>query len=136
MTGKTYEEIYGVEKALEMKKQKSQQSLGRKMTIAAIQKLKNVKRTPEWNLKNSLYQKNKKLSLNTRQKISDFMRSDKNPCLEKTRYQFFNDKTNELIWATKHEMRKIYKINMVHKIIRDITKFSMNWKYTGHFIAS
>jgi len=33
-------------------------------------------------------------------------------------------------------MRKIYKINMVHKIIRDITKFSMNWKYTGHFIAS
>jgi hypothetical protein len=114
--GKTYKEIYGEEKGKEI-----------------INKLSNRTFSDEHKKNISLSKKGIKISEETKQKISIFFKNDcLNPNIDQTLYEFINKNTNEIICARKIDMKKKYKCNTIHRVVRDKTKSCKGWMFTGN----
>ena len=132
MRGKTYEEAFGEEKAKELKELRAKNRRGKKHDNKTIEKLK-YKKSEEHKKKISLAKVGKPITKEAKDKISNFFSNDLlNPRVDQTLYEFVNIKTKIKIYARRIDMKKIYKCNTIHKVIRDTEKSSKGWKFTGN----
>ena len=96
MKGKTYEEIYGEEKAKELKELRRIGSTDKLLSAETKQKISEAakNRTPEHREKLSLVRKGKPLAEETKRKLSEhFSNPDLNPKVHQTLYTFYNINT-------------------------------------------
>jgi group I intron endonuclease len=111
--GKTYEELYGVEKAKELKEKKRLATLGKKLTDDVKEKIregnKGKKVSDETKLKQSNANKGKKVSDETKQKIS------------KSVSNFFLNEENRKKMSDKHK-GKVLSDETKHKISESVKK--------------
>jgi len=138
--GKTYEEIYGEEKAKKLREMRASTRKGKSLgEIIGEERAKIIREkasksvhSKEWNKKISDSKKGQKMSDECRQKIRDCMSNDlKNPCVNQKLYRFKNAETGEVIEARRFDMKKKYGCNTIHLIMRDKTKSSKGWSYIG-----
>jgi len=137
LKGKTYEEMYGKEKAKELKEKRSlfmkgktlEEKLGFEKSHKMINDLKNRIFTDDWKKKISDSKKGKKPSKESIEKIKKFFSNDKlNPHVHQDLYEFENIYTGEKIISRKYDMKKKYNCNCIHKVI-DGRYFQNNgWK--------
>jgi len=107
LRGKTYEEVFGKEKAEELKKGRSKAHKGKVVSKETKEKLSKVKRTKEWNKKNSKANKGRKLSKELIERTTAHMKDDKiNPHVNQTVFIFKNKNTQEVIHCRMVDLRK------------------------------
>lgn len=140
LKGKTYEEMYGFEKAQELKALRKQNREGKTAEeIYGVKRAKEIKKkisnrfiSEECRRKNSEWHKGRKLDEEHRQKIKEFMSNDKkNPSVNQTLYRFKNVKTGEIVVARQYDMEKRYGCVLIHRIMRDKTKTTKGWSFLG-----
>lgn len=111
--GKTYEELYGIEKANELKEKKRLANLGKKLSNEVKEKISNgnkgKKVSDETKQKQSVANKGKKISDETKQKIS------------KSVSNFFSNKENRDNLSKKHK-GKILSDETKQKISKSLKK--------------
>lgn len=140
MKGRTYEEIYGIEKAKDLKIQRSLSRKGKKLEeflkdptkAEELRRSSARPRTPEWRAKISKSRKGYHITEATRDKLQAFLRDNlKNPAVDQTLYKFENVHTGEIVIARQIDMKKQYKCCLMHRIMRDKTKTSKGWRLVG-----
>lgn len=138
LKGKTYEEIYGEEKAKKLKERRSTDRKGKKLEeIYGIERAEEIRAkisnrviTDECRSKNSKAHKGVHISEKTKQRIKEYMSDDKkNPNVDQTEYEFKNIYTGEIIKARKFDMRKIYGCVLMHKVIRGERFHNRGWSF-------
>ena len=135
--GKTYEEIYGKEKADWLKQQRSISSKGKTLEERfGTEKAKKMRKTLslpksiESKLKISKTKKGIPITEEHRLKIKKFMSDNsKNPHIDQTLYEFENIYTGEKIKARRWDMKHKYKCNSIHKLIDGRYKVNNGWKF-------
>ena len=131
MKGKTYEEIYGEEKAKELKENRSKSSKGRKWSEDTRELMKDAfekRNTPEWREKISLSKKGIALSEETKNKISQFFsNSYLNPNVDQRYFTFKNVKTNEVVIKRKYDMKKEYGCSAIHRLFNGKATICKDW---------
>ena len=138
MHGKTYEEIYGSDKSIQLKRLRSENMKGSYEEKYGDKKAKEMKRNLSerkmtWGDKISKANKGIKLTQVRKDKVKAFMGNDKlNPNVDQTLYEFKNKITGECLYARKYDMKRKYKCNSIHRIIRDTTKSCKGWMFTGN----
>lgn len=142
LKNKTYEEIYGIEEAKELKRKRSEARKGKKIeeickgdTANILKnKLSNRIFSKEWRKKLSEAAKNKTLAKETKAKISNFMSNrDLNPRVDQKLYIFEHKDTKERIIKRKIDMKKDYGCNCIHKVIRRERFHNMGWTFISEF---
>lgn len=131
LSGKTYEDFYGVEKSNVLKEQRSQSLKNRKITDETKLKLSSRVITDEWKQKISISNKGKTRTQEVKENISKQMSGLKHPRSDKKLYIFFNKSLNLTLIKTKYEMKKMYNMNSIHRIMQDKTKSCKGWNCLG-----
>jgi len=128
MKNKTYEEVYGSDKAKELKLARSISSSMRVVTEITKQKMKNRIFTSLHKTRISLAKRGIKQSNYTKQKIHKYMSSDKHPNIDPIYYMFKHD-DGKIIKARKVDMRRIYNCNssVLALIVRGIRHKHKGW---------
>ena len=124
MTGKTYEEIYGKDKADELKRSRKKTSKERIVSQETKEKMSNVIHTKKWNDKISKSKTGIKNSQEANKKISEYMSNpDKNPNVDQTLYIFYHKEFGEIV-ARKYDMKKKYDCKTIHRVVSGVNKHS------------
>lgn len=127
--GKTYEEIYGIDKAKELKLNRSLSRKGKVVSEETKQKLRKRIINEEWRYKLSIAKKGKKLSKETTEKIKRIMKNTiLNPNVDQKFYYFYNTKTLKTICCRKIDA-KCYGINQAIHLIRGDIKQYKDWVF-------
>lgn len=120
MFNKTYEELYGEEKAKELKEQRRLSGLKRKHSQKTIKKMKKRIFSKEHRKKISDSKKGKAISEITINKIKKTKsNSYLNNNVDQTLYKFYHE-DGRIVYLRKYDMKKIYKCNSIHKLIKGI----------------
>jgi hypothetical protein len=129
LKGKTYKEILGESRSVDLKKLRSKKL--KQTWELNYEKMKTglINRKITWGNKIS----NSKLGISIsdihRKKLKEFFGDDKlNPKVDQTLYEFENVETGERIKARKIDMIKIYKCNRIYKLMKGETKICKGWK--------
>lgn len=129
--GKTYEELYGKERAEEYKKLRSENRLGKKNTFDQNNNIKKSienRNTEEYRLKQRNAHLGKKMDELVRQKLIQTRNNpDTNPSVNQTLYEFYH-KDGRVVVCRRYDIHKLYHCPEPHIIVRDSTKFSGGWK--------
>lgn len=128
--GLSYEDIYGVKKAKELKKAKKivfiNNWIDPEIRKSLISKLKNRKIT--WGKAISSTKKGIPMSDIAKRKISNFMSDyNKNPNVDQTYYNFVHKITKEKISARRIDMKRKYGCKSIHKVIDGRRSHCNNW---------
>lgn len=136
LKGKTYEEIMGEKKAKKLREKKSQKTKGKKLeerigeerANVIKEKLSKVKRSEEWNKKNSEARKGQKLTEETKLKIKQFMSNDLlNKNVQQEKYRFKNTRTNEVVFCRKIDMKKQYGCSNISSLFNGKRQDVKGW---------
>lgn len=129
MKGKTYEEIYGEDAALEMKKKRSEVHSNKIVSDETRRKISERTITDETRRKISEAKKGRPASDSLKKSISEFMSDpDKNPCVHQTLY-VFQHTDGRIVIARKYDMKKKYGCSQPHKLIDGRLKISGGWSF-------
>ena len=132
MKGKNYEEIYGYEKAKQLRAIRSKAAKGRRASEETKNKMRAHVFSEEHKKNISLSRKGFSLPLATRKKISAYFSDDtKNPKVDQTLYEFKHKVTGEIVLTRKIDMKKKYDCKDIHRITRDTNLSSKGWQFTG-----
>ena len=128
LKNKTYEEVYGIDKAKKLKLARSICSSTRIVTEITKQKMKNRIFTPVHKARISSAKRGVKLNNYTKQKIHEYMSSDKHPSIAPIYYIFKHD-DGRIIKARKVDMRRIYNCNSsaLALLVRNIRPKHKGW---------
>ena len=126
--GRSYEELYGYEKAKELKSIRSENRKGRKNSVETCKKLSERVISKDWRDKISLARLGSISSLETKEKLSNyFSNSLLNPKVDQNFYQFKNIILNKVIIARPIDMKRLYQSN-VSTLITGKRKTVNNWE--------
>lgn len=134
--GKTYEEIYGEEKAAQLKLMRKQSRTGRVNSPELRERLSKRVITDSWRQKISESNTGKKRTEEVKKKLKDFFGNpDKNPVVNQTLYKFYHDDGRTFV-ARRHDMRKLFGCTDIHKLIRGERKRCRGWSYKGEIVKT
>lgn len=138
LKGKTYEEAFGKEKALELKNKRSQTLKNRVVTKEMIEKRrqtilnKSEEEKRVWYTKLSESKKGIKRTSEWIAKIKTIKNDrERNKNVDQTLFRFKNIDTGIEIEARRIDMRKDYKCNKVHELIDGRRKRFKGWIFLG-----
>lgn len=135
MKGKTYIDIYGEEIANQLKNKRSEHKKNRIVTEETKLKIKNRIISEECKRKISESKRGIPLSLERKNEIKKYMRSDENPHLDNTWYKFYHNNGEE-IYARKYDMKKIFKCDGIYRLINRKDLICKGWSYKGEFVIT
>ena len=142
MRGRTYEDVYGIEMAKEQKELRRKYRAGKHIeeifagNSQALERMRTCgkyKRTPETRAKLAAYHRNRPASDSTKAKLSAyFSNPELNPNVDQTLYEFRHGVTGELVVSRAYDMKRNYGCVLMHRMLRDTTKSSRGWYFTGN----
>jgi hypothetical protein len=131
MYNKTYEELYGLEKSIELKNKRRESKKGRKNSDETRKKLSERIITKEWRMKISNSNSGKTRTDEMKTKLSKYkLNSNSNPSVDQTIYKFYHI-DGKYILCRKIDMKKQYGCTDIHKIILGLRKSCKGWSYKG-----